>query len=135
MSWEIYVQDLPADAATIDDVPNDFVPAAIGTRSEIIRKIKDVVPFADFSDPSWGKIDGETFSIEVSLGDDENVGSLMFHVRGDDEAAALISEILISLNMRGFDTWTGEFFDHSRAAAGLQRWRHYRDQILSKSKA
>ena len=135
MSWDIYVQDLPADAATIDEVPNDFVPAVIGTRAEIIRKIKDVAPFADFSDPSCGNIDGDRFSIEVSLGEDENVGSLMFHVRGDDAAAALVSEILVSLNMRGFDMWTGEFFDHSRAAAGLQRWRQYRDQILSKSKA
>ena len=135
MSWEIYVQDLPADAATIDDVPNDFVPKSIGTRAEIIRKIKDVVPFADFSDPSWGNIETQTFSIEVSLGEDENVNSIMFHVRGDDAAAALMSEILISLNMRGFDMWTSDFFDHLRAAAGMQAWRQYRDQIISKSKA
>jgi hypothetical protein len=114
MSWDIFVQDFPPDAATFDDVPNDFVPASIGKRSEIIRIIKDVAPSADFSDPSWGKIDGDKFSIELSLGNDEELGSFAFHVRGDNEAAAVVSEILIRLKLRAFDTGTGEFFDHSK---------------------
>ena len=134
MSWDIYVQDFPLHAATIDDVPNDFVPAPIGTRSEIIREIQDVVPFADFSDPSWGKIDGDKFSIEVSLGKDEELSSFAFHVRGDNEAAAVVSEILIGLKLKAFDTGTGEFFDHSQAAAGLQRWREFRDRVITSSK-
>ena len=100
MSWDIYVQNFPPDAATIDDVPKDFVFATIGTRAEIIRTIKDVAPFADFSDPSWGKIDGDKFSIEVSLGNDEELDSFAFHVHGDNEAAAVVSEILIRLKLR-----------------------------------
>src|SRR5947207_15896669 len=131
MSWDIYVQGFPTRAATIEDVPNDFVPATIGTRSEIIRKIKDVAPFADFSDPSWGKIDGDKFSIEVSRGKDEELSSFAFHVRGDNEAAAVVSEILIRLKLKAVDGGTGEFFDHSQATAGLQRWREFRDRVIT----
>jgi len=132
MSWDVFAQDLPADARTVDDIPRDFVPGSIGARSEIIRKIKEVVPFADFSNPAWGNIEGEGFSIEVSTSDDEEVECVAFFVRGNDRAAGVISEILTKLNLRGLDSGTGDFFDHERASEGLKRWRQYRDAVISK---
>ena len=130
MSWDIFVQDIPSDARTIDDLPDDFVPATIGRRAEIIAKIKEVVPFADFSDPAWGTIEGTDYSIEVNLGADESIDSFAFHVRGDDVAAGLVSDILKHLNFRAFDSGTGDIFDHQKAAAGLKKWRAYRDLVV-----
>ena len=43
MSWDIFAQDFPRDAKTVADIPQDFKPAAIGARSEVIGKIKEVV--------------------------------------------------------------------------------------------
>ena len=54
MSWDIFVQHFPANAKTVADIPSDFKPAPIGDRTTIIEKIKDIVPSADFSDPTWG---------------------------------------------------------------------------------
>ena len=132
MSWDIFVQDIPSDARMIDDIPDDFVPATIGRRSEIIEKIKEIVPFADFSDPAWGTIEGTDYSIEVNLGADESIDSFAFHVRGDDVAAGLVSDILKHLNLRAFDGGTGDIFDHERAAAGLKKWRAYRDWVVDR---
>jgi len=132
MSWDIFAQDIPFDAQTIDDIPDTFVPGRIGKRSEIIGAIKQVVPFAVFSNPAWGTIDGNGFSIEVSIGDEEDVGCVAFHVSGDSAAAAIISDILTHLNLRAFDMGTGDIFDHSTAAAGMDRWRAYRDSVLSR---
>ncbi len=130
MSWDIFVQDIPVGAATVGDIPNDFVPATIGRRSDIIEKIKEVAPFANFSDPAWGTIDGADFSIEVSLGSDDIIDSFAFHVRGSDLAAALVSEILTRLNLRAFDGGTGDIFNHERASAGLEQWRSYLQKVL-----
>jgi hypothetical protein len=130
VSWDVFAQDLPADARCVDEIPNDFVPQPIGTRSEIIGKITEVAPFADFSDPAWGNIEGEDFSIEVGMGDDEEVQCVAFFVRGSDVAAGLISQILTHLKLRALDSGTGEFFDHQNAAEGLRRWRQYRDRIV-----
>jgi len=130
MSWDIFVQDIPSDARTVDDIPDDFVPATIGRRSELIEKIKEVVPFADFSDPAWGTIEGADYSIEVNLGANESIDSFAFHVRGDDVAAGLISDLLTQMNLRAFDGGTGDIFDHERAAAGLKKWRTYRDLVV-----
>jgi len=54
VSWDIFVQDFPKDAKAIDDIEDDFQPAPIGTRLKFITLIKEVVPDATFSDPSWG---------------------------------------------------------------------------------
>src|SRR2546428_2636470 len=107
MSWDIFVQDIPLDAQTVRDIPDSFVPAPVGRRSQIIEEIRKVAPFADFSDPAWGVIEGEDFSIEVNLGTNELVKDFAFHVRGGDMAAAAVSDLLKHLNLRAFDGGTG----------------------------
>lgn len=129
MSWDIFVQDLPTNAQTVEDIPHNFVPAPIGKRSEIIQKIKDVVPFADFARPAWGHIRGESFSIEVNIGEEEIVKSFAFHVRGSDEAVGIIADILEHLGMRAIDG--AGFFDRTQALERLRQWRAYRDQIIN----
>jgi hypothetical protein len=132
MSWDIFVQDIPVDAKTVDEIPDSFVPAPIGQRSNIIEEIQKIAPFADFSDPAWGIIEGEDFSIEVNLGDNESVKDFAFHARGSDTAAGLISDILKHLNLRAFDSGTGDIFDHERVSAGLLLWRAYTNRVLNR---
>ena len=132
MSWDIFVQDIPLNFKTVTDIPDSFEPAMIGQRSEIIEEIQKVAPFADFSDPAWGTIEGEDFSIEVNLGTNESVKGFAFHVRGSDAAAGLISDILKHLNLRAFDSGTGDIFDHERASSGLDQWRAYKERVLNR---
>jgi len=40
MSWDVFVQDLPADAESVEDIPNEFRPQTIGDRQHIIDAIK-----------------------------------------------------------------------------------------------
>jgi hypothetical protein len=135
MSWDIFVQDIPEDIKQISDMHekySNFKPRPISTRSEIIRKIKNVVPEVDFSSPSWGIIDGAGFSIEVNMGDQEECLGFAFHVRGGDAAAFVICDILESLSLRAFDpsSETGLFEIGPDAVASLQRWRQYRNKVL-----
>ena len=66
MSWDIFVQDIPDEARAVRDIPDDFEPRPLGSRTEVIRRIPEVVPTADFSDPSWGTVEGPDFSIELN---------------------------------------------------------------------
>lgn len=134
MSWDIFVQDIPDSAKSAEDIPEGFQPKVLGTRPEIISKIQAVAPMANFSDPSWGTIEGPGFSIEVSLGDREQIQSFAFHVRGGDEAAGVVADILQRLDIRAIDpaSDTG-LFDPSTAAESLSRWRAYRDQVVATS--
>ena len=94
MSRDLFVQDIPPGARTVADIPGDFAPCDIGERSSIIAAIRRVVPDADFSDPSWGNLEGPDYSIEVNLGDEGPCTSFALHVQGGDTAAFVVHEIL-----------------------------------------
>ncbi len=132
MSWDVLVQDLPPDALSVDDIPDDFDPQPIGSRSWILHGIRAVVPFADVSNPAWVSIEGDDFSIEVNLGQAEEVESFTMHARGGDLAAFVIADILGELRLRALDPQaaSGIFTSGSDAADGLHRWRAYRDRIV-----
>jgi len=54
MSWDIFVQDVPAGISSIADIPNDFRPGPIGRRSEIVAKLSALYPECTFADPFLG---------------------------------------------------------------------------------
>jgi hypothetical protein len=134
MSWDIFVEDIPPSVKSLDELPDDFKPRPLGTRADIIARIREVVPSADFTDPSWGKIVGPDFSIEVSLGDLEQVSDFAFHVRGGDPAAIVVADILRHLGYRAFDpsSPSGIFDLDGGSANSFRQWRNYRDSIVGK---
>lgn len=105
---------------------------SIGNRSDLIRKIKAVVPFAEFPDASCGQIGGDGFSIEINLGKSEQVKEFAFHVRGEDIAAYIVADILAALELRALDCGTGDFFAPKDPAEGIRRWRDYRDEVCGR---
>jgi hypothetical protein len=129
VSWDIVIMDLPRSARETADIPRDFKPGPLGQRRDLIAAIRAAAPAADFTDPSWGLIDGTGFSIEVNIGTAEQVDSIMLHVRGGDAAIAVITAILDRLNARALDMQTGEPFDETTAARSLSAWRAYRDHV------
>jgi hypothetical protein len=131
MSWDIFVQDFPSHVSSLEDIPADFKPASIGKRSMVIEQIKAVAPIADFSNPSWGTIDSDGWSIEVNIGLEEECRGFAFHVRGGDAAVGVIAAILQRLKLRAIDSETGDFFIAGpKAAEAFGKWRAYRDQVM-----
>jgi len=91
---------------------------------------------ASFSDPSWGTIEGPDFSIEVNVGKDEQVRSIALHVRGGDDAAGVVADILERLGLRGLDPQSDTgIFDRSSAVESLKRWRAFRDKAVASATA
>lgn len=134
MSWDIFVQDLPPGLSTVEDFPDDFVPGSIGRRSEIVAGIQGVVPDVDFTDPTWGRIEGPDYSIEVNLGDEDPVTSFAFHIHGGEMAAGVVADILDRLQLRAIDPQSDSgLFDEATAEESLRRWRAYRDQAIAQA--
>jgi len=134
MSWDLFVQDIPSDVQSVDDLPEDYAPKPLGRRSDLITRIREVVPNADFTRPEWGVIDGPGYSIEVNMGEEEVVESFAFHVRGADAAADAVASILNHLGLRAMDpaSSTGVFGVGSNIQAGPRSWRKYLIQIFGK---
>ena len=136
MSWDIFVQDIPATAKSGNDIPADFAPLPLGPRSEVIGRIQQVVPDADFSDPSWGIFEGPDCSVEFNIGSDTNVESFAMHIRGGDAAAGFVADLLSRCGWRAFDTASESgIFDPANALESLQRWREYRNRVIRSDNA
>ena len=129
MSWDVFIQDLPPDARSVRDIPDEFRPAALGSRSEVIERIKSAFPEADFTDPAWGRLEADGYSIDISVGDDGDITGVTLHVRGSDDAVDAVVRLIDALGGKAVDSWTGEFFDQAVARHSIQRWRAYLEEI------
>ncbi len=134
MSWDIYIQDFPAAAKKVADIPNDFRPRSLGMRADLIAQIREVVPTADFSNPDWGLFEWDGFSIEFQMGEGEECRSITFLIRGGGNPTSLIAALLDRLQLRGIDCQAGEFFNVDAARASFGSWQRYRDQIVGEGR-
>src|SRR5712691_7008539 len=125
MSWDIFIQQFPDDARKVTDIPDTFTASPIGRRDEVMAKIRSVLPQVDFSDPAWGVLQGDGYSIEFGLGDDDVLYGITLHIRGSNAVLPHITSVLDALRLRAIDSWTGEFFDPEVAPHSLARWRGY----------
>jgi hypothetical protein len=132
VSWDISIMDLPSDAASVADIPDDFQPEPLGNRVELIAAIRDVAPSADFSDPSWGELATPDFVIEFNMGSEEVVDSMMVHVRGGGPVVDFIDALLTRLGHRAIDCSEGEFFMSEASGESFRAWQAYRDSVIER---
>lgn len=132
MSWDLFATKIPPACETTADIPDGWEPPVIGSRTEQIERIQQIIPGADFSDRTWGHIDGPDYSIDVSLSEDEMQSMIAFFIRGDDAAAFVAADIITGLGLRAFDTGSNEgtIFPGKDVTEGLRHWRRFREQAL-----
>lgn len=131
MSWDLFVQDW-GNFESLVDISDDFEPQSIGKRSEVIDNIKAAEPTIDFSNPSWGILENEQFTIEFNMGNSEECDGFVMHVRGNELAPPCVGNILDRLKLRAADGSSPFFFDIEKSKGDLQKWIDYRDSILNR---
>jgi len=131
VSFDVFVQDLPPDARTVADIPDDFAPKPIGRRADIVAGILRAAPATSFADPTWGVINGPGFSIEVNIGPEEVLDSFAFHIRGGQETLFVVADILRELRLRAIAPGTDSgFFEPLELGAAYTAWQAYRRQVV-----
>jgi hypothetical protein len=134
MSWDIFVQDLPARISSAADIPDDFEPGSIGERSEIIAKLSALYPECNFADPSWGTLGLPGCWIEFNLGPADKFRSFAMHVRGDERAPVVVGHIIAELGLPALDPCSPSGLFEADPILQLEsftRWRNYRSQVLA----
>ena len=129
MSWDVFIQHLPASALCMADIPDDFEPLPLGRRHEVVSTILSIFPDADATDPTWLTLRTPDYTVSFGTGTEDLVTGLTLHVRGDESVIAPIAELIDRLGARGIDSFTGEFFDLITARESIRRWRTYVDEL------
>jgi hypothetical protein len=111
MSWDIYIQDLPA-VSSMRDLPADFQLKPLGTRKELEDRIAEAVAFTEQQD-GWLfiKRSGIDISIAFEMENADQVRYIVVHVHSGEQSAACVAGLVRHLGLRALDTATGEFFD------------------------
>lgn len=111
MSWDVIVFDTrgvkPPPVEHFSE--QDYAP--LGPAAAVRQVISESLPGVQWTDPTWGAYEGEGFSIEFNLGDEDPVGSMMLHVRGTGRAIAAIITLARPLGWSVLDGSTGLFLD------------------------
>lgn len=133
MSWDVFLHKFTRQFRTIAEIPRDEQPLSLGSLSEVRAAVSAVFPGTDWSDPAWGIFDGEYGSVEFNLGRDDSVRSLALHVRASNAIVGGIPQLCERLGCQAIDLSDNSFLDQSEyPAAGLEKWREYRDQVIEK---
>lgn len=127
MSWDVLLMHLPAGAASIDDVAHDVRPSPLGPRDEVIARLREAFPDANFRDPSWGRLDGGPYSIAFNMGRTGVCESVMLHVRGGAAALDAVDRAIAALGCAAFDCQRGEAYSRAAAERSFGAWASFRD--------
>ncbi|MFI6056430.1 hypothetical protein ACIBCO_41065 [Streptomyces violascens] len=130
MSWDVILLHLPDDVVSVRDIPDGYTPAPLGQQQDILAAVARAAPEADLSDPAWGELSGATWSIELNIGSDDPVDSIMLHIRGSgDDVLASVTRLAEALGCKALDCSTGDLLS-AQDPAGWRAFQNYRDRIV-----
>ncbi len=131
MSWDVILMRVKPESVSVADLTeNDLLN--LGLVTDVLTAISSLYPTVDFSDPTWGRLEGADYSIEFNIGKGDVVDTIMLHVRGADGALAVIQSLCGALECRAFDTTFGDFIDvMNDPGKGFRQWRSFRDHVMA----
>jgi hypothetical protein len=111
MSWDVIVfaatTDARSDGSGVAVFEDGWEPDDIGPRAEVQHAISQVYDQTSWSDPSWGVLEGGTYSLEFGLRDDATVKT--FGIYGRGAATGAVLHLLEVTGWQGLDLQTGKW--------------------------
>lgn len=128
MSWDVVMLK-----EKIDTNNKDYQPPILGKRSDLISKLSEIFSNLDFTDENWGVMNGDGFSIEFNIGSEEDVYSIMLHIRGGGEPTKVIQKIMLEFDWESIDCSTGDFMDRNNISSeSWTKFQTWRDKIFKR---
>ena len=136
MSWDVIIFNFEGDPPDFENLPEDFEPPLLGDAQTVRDRISEAIPGVDWSDPAWGVVEGDGWSIEFNHEATGQNDQIMLHVRGGGDPVTAIVKLCKANNWSAFDTSSGEFLDlDSPSMDGWTDLQAARDQVLAHSQA
>lgn len=131
MGWDLTILNVVDGSLSIDEIGETSIEP-LGTKETVIQKLIEVFPYTDRSDPDWLVFQGEHYSLEFSLGANNEIDSFMIHVHGDNEGAVnAIARLYKHTGWSVLDAAIGDFIDFRKDSVqeGYSKWREYKHHV------
>ncbi|MEE1763332.1 MULTISPECIES: hypothetical protein [unclassified Streptomyces] len=134
MSWDVLLLRLPDDLTSVQEIPADHTPDPLGRRHDVLAAVARACPETDLSDPTWGKLCGPTWSIELNIGSQDPVDSIMLHIRGSgDDVLTPVLRLADALRCKALDCSDGSLMAPGRTS-GWHAFQEFRDRVVGPSR-
>jgi hypothetical protein len=131
MSWDVFLMKVSEKVIKVEYMDENFPPQLLGGRNEVLALFKELFPEADFTDPSWGILDNENYSIEFNIPNEDSLESITLHIRGDELVVKAVEKICQRTGWRAIDSGSGDFIDFSNSPeTGFKEWQNFKNQVL-----
>ena len=134
MSWDVLLLRLPDDVTSVQEISPDHAPAPLGWRHDVLAAVTQAVPEVDLSDPAWGELSGATWSIELNIGSEDPVDSIMLHIRGSgDDVLTRVLRLAEALRCKALDCAEGDLITPGQTS-GWHAFQQFRDRVVGTSR-
>ena len=134
MSWDVMLFKFEGEPPDFEELPDDFKPPTMGDAAALRRSISASLPGVDWSDPAWGILDGDGWSIEFNHQATGQTDQIMLHVRGGGDPIVAIVKLCKTNGWSAFDTSSGEFLNlDAPSAEGWTGFQEFRDKVVATS--
>ena len=127
MSWDVMIFGGDPEQFT-----NEETAPSLGDAADVRTKISRSLPEVDWTDPAWGVLEGDGWSIEFNHKTDGIADELMLHVRGGGDPIGAIVKLCRDNGWVAYDTTADAVID--LAAPWTRSWEEFqafRDKAFS----
>ena len=109
MSWDVLIFRFEGTPEEFASLPADYRPDPLGSSQAIRDSITDIWPTTDWSDPEWGWLQVDAYSIEFQLGESETAETLSLSVRpsrtGVSINSSAVGDLLSTMGLQASQSW------------------------------
>jgi hypothetical protein len=116
MSWHILL--MRSDFPSMGEFPDDYTPPPLGEGELVRGRVKVGVASAEFHEPTWAQVQGDGWRVDITIGSEEPVESILLHVEGGPEALKTVRVLADAVHAKALDCSTGKFIDFSNPPPG-----------------
>jgi hypothetical protein len=114
----------------LDNMPSDFRLLPMGEADALRKQLSSYYPALDWSDPAWGFLEGNGFSIQFNFTKSGPVESFMLHVGGAGDAVSFIVDMCRHAGWQALDC-SGDFLDlDNPCTEGWKGFQTLRDSVI-----
>jgi len=136
VSWDVFIMRRDSTTESLQSLvslPEDFMPSRMGDAGALRNRIRTVLPEVDWSEPSWGRLEGDGYSIEFNIQKEGIIDSFMLHVRGGGDALVDITRMCKANGWLAVDCSDGSVIDLDKPSReGWESFQRYRDNVRAK---
>jgi hypothetical protein len=133
MSWDVMILNADGTPRSTAEMPKDWRPKTMGDMETVRAMINGTLPGIDWTDPAWGHLLGDGYSIAFNYQTAGEVDSFMLHIRGGGDPVSAIVRLCKSNGWVALDASTGNLMDlDAPSRESWTRFQAYRDRILGR---